>query len=179
MLKSIMLGTLLVASTGFATAHARGGGPGPMLSQADKDGDGTVSRDEFRNARAEHFARMDRNSDGYLDEADRRTGAKAPQADTQTNAEQPAREDVRHKRMHKHMHRGMHKGMLERLDADGDGRLSKDEFVDGAMPMFDKADTDGNSVLDTKELEAMKQAGKQRLRELRQERSKADGASGN
>lgn len=180
MLKSIMLGTLLVASTGFATAHARGGGPGPMLSQADKDGDGTISRDEFRNARAGHFARMDRNSDGYLDEADRRTGTKAPQADTQTNAERPAREGVRHTHMHERMHKGMHhKAMLERLDTDGDGRLSKDEFVDGAMPMFDKADTDGNGVLDTKELEAMKQAGKQRLRELRQERSKADGASGN
>ena len=179
MLKSIILGTLLVTSAGVATAHARQGGPGPMLSQADKDGDGAISRDEFRNSRAEHFARMDRNSDGYLDEADRRTDAKAAQADAETNADRPAR-GMGGKRMHKRMHKGMsHKAMLERLDADGDGRLSKDEFVDGAMPMFDKADADGNGVLDAGELEAMKKAGKQRVRELRQERGKSDGESGN
>lgn len=178
MLKSIILGTLLAASAGVATAHAQNSGPGPMLSQADKDGDGTISRDEFRNSRAAHFTRMDRNSDGYLDEADRRATTKTPRADAETDADRPAREGPRHERMHKRMHKGMgHKLMFERLDADSDGRLSKDEFVDGALPMFDQADTDGNGVLDAQELEAMKKAGKQRLRERRQERSKADGAS--
>ncbi|AMN48192.1 hypothetical protein ACG33_14015 [Steroidobacter denitrificans] len=177
MLKSIILGTLLVTSAGVVAAHARDGGPDPMLSQADKDGDGAISRDEFRNARVELFARMDKNSDGYLDEADRRTDTKAPGAAAKTNTDQPPRKGARHE--HRRMHKDMnHKTMFERLDADGDGRLSKDEFVDGAMSRFDQADTDGNGMLDTQELEAMRKAGKQRLREPRQKRSKAQ-ASGN
>lgn len=176
MLKSIMLGTMLVASTCFATAHARGSAPGPMFSQADKDG-GTLSREAFRDSRAAKFARMDRNSDGYLDEADRRDTANAPKANAK-NGEWPARrmKGERTQRNYKKMDR---KDMLERLDADGDGRISKDEFIDGAMPMFDKADTDGNGVLDAKELATMRQSAWQHFQEQRQQRGKAQPAAAN
>jgi len=171
MLKSIILGTLLVASASVATAHERHGDPCTMLGHADKDGDGAITRDEFRNSRIEAFARFDSNSDGFLDAADR------PARHQKSTDAKPAGEQdqadgtVRQGQWSRHGHHGWHhrggKGLLERMDANADGKLSQDEFVEGAMSRFDKADTDGNGVLDAKELEAMKSAAKQRTREMR------------
>ncbi|MFC4308604.1 EF-hand domain-containing protein [Steroidobacter flavus] len=48
-------------------AQMRGEG---VFERADSNHDGSVTREEFLAARAEHFAKLDRNSDGYLDSAD-------------------------------------------------------------------------------------------------------------
>lgn len=53
------------------------GNPVEMIKRADSDGDGKISKEEFVNARRaeqeEAFARLDANSDGYLDEAELKT----------------------------------------------------------------------------------------------------------
>jgi len=53
--------------------------------------------------------------------------------------------------------------MLERMDANGDGKLSKDEVPPQlAERMFERADTNKDGFLDKAELEAMAKAGPQR-----------------
>jgi len=134
MLKQFLIAGVLIASGAALAEHpGRGGG---LFENADANSDGSIARDEFLAARAAAFAKFDQNSDGVLDQADKRD---------------PAREGRRHDAL-----RG-------RLDANADGKVSKDEFVNGATPMFDGADKDGNGALDQQELAA----AKERMRELR------------
>ena len=51
------------------------------------------------------------------------------------------------------MHRGMH--MMQKWDTDGNGELSKDEFMQAHERMFDAMDENGDGTLDRQELEAM------------------------
>lgn len=138
MLRQIATASLLIALTAAAYAdeqkpahpHRRG-----FLEAADTDHDGSVSRDEFIAWREKQFAHMDRNSDGVVDAADRADANQQPEG-------MKARGEK----------------MREKLDANSDGKVTKEEFVNAGMPMFDKADTDGNGVLDAKELQAARDA---------------------
>lgn len=53
----------------------------------------------------------------------------------------------------------MHKGkqMMEKMDTDGNGELSRDEFMQAHEKMFDAVDENGDGTLDREELAAMKQ----------------------
>jgi Ca2+-binding EF-hand superfamily protein len=133
MLKQFLIAGVLVASGAALAEHP---GRRGLFENADANADGSIARDEFLAARAAAFAKMDQNGDGALDEADR---------------SDPAREG---RRRH---------GLRGRLDANADGKVSKDEFVNAASPVFDGADKDGNGALDQQELTA----AKERMRELR------------
>jgi Ca2+-binding EF-hand superfamily protein len=127
------------------TALSQGLGRGTdFLEKMDGDGDGRVTRDEFIAGRAELFAKRDRNSDGYLDRAD--LGKRA--ARRMGNRKSDAR---------------------DRLDTNGDGKISKDEFVSGDTPMFGMADKNDDGVLDSKELEAAKAAMRERMKQRQPE----------
>lgn len=74
---------------GPAAGGAQGGPGGPgggmmarMFSQADKDGDGQISRAEMRAEATRRFAEMDRNGDGVLsaDERPQGFGMRGPAA---------------------------------------------------------------------------------------------------
>ena len=108
-----------------------------MFERADANDDGSVTKAEFIAARGEQFAKFDRNSDGYLDSNDvpKRLAARRQQ-------------------------NGGGGLVMGQFDADGDGKVTKEEFVNGPTMIFDRADADDNDVLDAKELAAAKEAAK-------------------
>lgn len=112
------------------------------FEQMDSNGDGRVTREELRAAREQMFAKRDRNRDGYLDKADLPKRAARRMGD-----------------------RGAE--LRERIDSNGDGRISKEEFVNGDTLLFDMADKNSDGELDAEEIEAAKTAMRERLKERR------------
>lgn len=101
------------------------GHPG-FVARLDTDGDGKVSREEF-DGPPEHFPQFDRNRDGFITEEE---APKGP----------PPR-------------RGRPARFLERLDRDGDGKVSREEF-DGPEDHFDDFDENGDGFIDRAEAPA-------------------------
>lgn len=134
---------VLVAAVALilATAVSAQGreGPGAVFDRADKNGDGVVARDEFLTSRAEQFASRDRNGDGFIDSSDLgERAAGRPRISQAMTA------------------------MVTQFDTDKDGKVSKQEFVDGGAQLFDRADSDKNGSLDAKEIDAAKTALRER-----------------
>lgn len=132
---------ILAAAVAFAApASAQG------MRAADANGDGAITRAEAVAAREAAFTAMDANGDGYVTAAERAAMSEG---------------------------RGARRGGGQRMeaaraemDADGDGRLSRAEFMNAPMPLFDRADTNGDDVLSAEELSA----ARQRLGALRAQR---------
>ena len=133
MSRTFVSAALLILLSAPAMAQMRGEG---VFERADVNKDDAVTREEFITARAEHFTKLDRNSDGYIDSND------VPERLAKRRA-QNGGGDI----------------LAKQFDADGDGKVSKEEFVNGPTSAFDRADTNKDNVLDTKELAAAKQAG--------------------
>lgn len=140
MFTKVATAAVLLCSSCWALAQGREGSP---LEQADADHDGKVTKQEFMDARAAQFARMDRNGDGFIDEADSRAGA----------GERGQRAAA---------------ALRGRIDSDGDGKITKEEFVNAPTMLFDRLDANKDGVLDAQELQAARDAG-QRMRERRQQ----------
>ena len=142
MFTKVAIGAVLLFSSYVALAQSR---EGDALEQADANKDGKVTRQEYIDARAAQFARMDRNGDGVVDDADSRERADQSAVGKRVAA-----------------------AMRGRIDTNSDGKISKDEFLDSPTMLFDKFDADKNGELDPKELEAARSAGN-RLRERRRQ----------
>jgi Ca2+-binding EF-hand superfamily protein len=137
MFTKVTTAALLLFSSSLALAQAR---DGAMLENADTDHDGKVTRQEYTNARAEQFAKLDRNGDGVVDDSD--SGGRAGKRGAALRA---------------------------RLDTNSDGKLTKEEFVNGPTPMFEQFDANHDGVLDAQELAAARSAAKERIRDRRQQ----------
>jgi Ca2+-binding EF-hand superfamily protein len=128
----------LLAGTAYAGDPPKSDAPHGM--QADKDGDGRVSRAEATSSGAERsgewFDKLDLNKDGYL-----------------TQDEMKQAHDNRHQ-MHGDMKEKM-EARFKEADANADGQLSLDE-VQAKMPRlaerFTTLDTDKNGLLSKDEL---------------------------
>lgn len=122
-----------------ASAHAQfRPAPGQIFDTSDANSDGKITRDEFRAGRAKTFGKLDRNSDGFVDEKDTPRRLRARQQDDERMA-----------------------ALRKELDTDGDGRVSRAEFDNGPMPAFERADANNDGELDADEIAAAKAAAKQ------------------
>lgn len=122
----------LILSLGAGTALALSQDPVQHLcanfERIDVNGDGAISRAEYRKVQLARWPQIDRNGDGVLTIDDFPRIA-ADRARTQL-------------------------GEIAYLDTDGDGRISKSEFVDGDNPLFRQVDQNGNGVVTRSELQA-------------------------
>ena len=124
--------TLLLLSGGTFPATAQFQDPFRQLladfDRIDVNGDGVMSLAEYRLVQFARWPRIDRNCDGYL-----------------TLDDFP---DIAAVRVRTQL------GKVTYLDADGDGRISRAEFVNGQPLVFRRADRNGDGALTRSELEA-------------------------
>lgn len=125
--------TLLVAALSLAALPAAAQSQDLLrqlrasFDRIDLDGDGVISRAEYRKLQAARWPQIDRNGDGFLSEDDFPRWA-AQRAKTQL-------------------------AEIARLDENGDGRISQGEFLNGPAPVFMQADRNADGVLSRAELE--------------------------
>lgn len=145
------------AGPGGRGHHGGRGGPGGhghammMLRAADANGDNAITQAEIDALQAEMFDWMDRNGDGYLDDADQSpVHARLRELREEDRAERGDGEGRRWGR------RGGRDGGPRHLraDADEDGRVSRAEFLERETRMFDRLDADENRVVTPEELDA-------------------------
>ncbi len=140
MLMKIKIATAAVLLFSSCAVLAQGR-DGAGIEHADANHDGKVTRQEYLDARAEQFSRLDRNGDGVIDDTDAPDRANQPQGGKRMAA-----------------------AMRGRIDTNGDGKITKEEFTNAPTMLFDRFDADKNGELDAKELEAARAAAG-RLRE--------------
>ena len=172
----LSMAAAVLATTGLAIASpaiARG----PAMT-------GDMTRAQVETKAAEHFAKMDANNDGVLNQADREARRAAMVAKFDTNkdgtvsaeeraaarasrAEGGKRAEGGHAGMDHakmghgkmgHGGKGMrgHRGggMAKMMDTNSDGTVTRAEFTAAALARFAKADTDGNGTVTQTEREA-------------------------
>jgi hypothetical protein len=173
---SLLAGAAVLAASGAALAQDR-----PAR-------DAEMTRSAAQEHAATAFARMDANSDGKIDDADRaaRQKARFDRIDADDNgalsyeefAAQHGKHDGQragrgdrpegHRMAMRGGMRGPHMmGMRANADADSDGTLTQAEFTAAALARFDAADADKNGTVTAAERKAQREAMRSQWRERR------------
>lgn len=126
-----------------------------LVADADQDGDGAITREEFDAARLQTFDRLDQNADGFLDEDERQPQRSAtrvqrpsgPRAQAAIQAAQ-ASWDM----------------SARNPDANQDGLISQEEYLAAPAPGFDRIDQNADGVLSPDELAAAQERAARRPR---------------
>ncbi|WP_417491427.1 hypothetical protein [Maricaulis sp.] len=174
MLTMLLAGTAIVMAGTAAQAQPGRGHDGPgrhgggaergamMLRLADANGDNSVTQAEVDALQAEMFEWMDRNGDGYLDEADQSPIRQRMRDMREARADDGDRPDGEGRRRMgrggERGERGDRGGRGERgprdADTDGDNRVSRAEFLAVEHRGFARLDADSNGVITPEELDA-------------------------
>ena len=157
----LMTGAAAQAQGGFGGHHGGGrGGPGDhgmmMLRAADANGDNSITRAEVEALQAEMFDWMDRNGDGFLDDADEspmRARMRAIRAEDRAARASGGNGPRDGRGQGGQGGPGGRRGMMG-ADADQDGRISREEFLAREDRMFARLDADENGVVTPGELDA-------------------------
>lgn len=137
MSKSPLLLALLFAAT---TASAQQGVPGGhFVENWDLDGDGQVTLAEATERRGDVFVTFDADEDGVLSPEEHDMFDEARATDMAENG-------VGHGRGKRNPANGM---LREVTDANGDGNVSRDEFMGAVPTWFANMDRNGDNVVTT------------------------------
>jgi Ca2+-binding EF-hand superfamily protein len=108
--------------------HGRGhrGGGMHMLTRADANSDGAITREEFLARPIEHFERLDANDDGVIS-ADERPQRSERGERRERRADRPNPDTNGDGSFSRAEFTAMGAAMFERLDANDDGRVTQEE----------------------------------------------------
>lgn len=155
-----VLATLAIGATtafAFGPSHQRHGmgfGPGnhmgfgkgkEIFKKLDTNKDGVITRQEAEAVRAERFKKADADNNGTV------TAAEIDKV--VENRLQRMKVRLRYK-------------MLSRLDKNGDGEISQQEFSKKSMRLFDMADTNGDDKVTRQEAQQLRQRGRGFMRRM-------------
>jgi Ca2+-binding EF-hand superfamily protein len=104
------------------TAAAPGGPRRNVFARLDRNGDGAIDQSEWQKFQQFRFRRLDTDENGSLSASEMEQGGRRPAGGGR--AGQPAR--------------------LARLDANGNGTITQQEFLAGQMAMLTRLDADEN-----------------------------------
>lgn len=127
--------TLIAGMAMVALASAASAQSVDRIAEADANGDGNISWQEMMDMRAATFERLDRNDDGFADSKD------SPRMGPMKARFEEAFDQLR------------------TADANGDGRISRNEMLNAPAPLFIQGDTNDDKVLSAAELSALRSAG--------------------
>ena len=125
----------------------------PLMQAIDRNGDGTLQQAEIDMAVAA-LRSLDRNHDGTVDSTElAKPAGQAARPEGRNDGERRPEGASQNERQ------GRQRGGpdLSRLDADGDGKVSKDEAPERLKERFDTIDTNGDGYINKQEQEQMMQ----------------------
>jgi Ca2+-binding EF-hand superfamily protein len=185
-MKKLTLG-ISIAAIGLASAAYAGQQGG---AKADANGDGVVTRSEMMAQTTERFARMDVNSDGKLDQTDRRQmreqrreqmfGKLDADSNGQISKDEFMSAERKGDRMGKRSdgERGKRWGhkrggnkMMKMADTNNDGAISQAEFTTAAGKHFDMMDADKDGNITAEERQAARKAMHEKWKAKKQART--------
>lgn len=165
---TLAAGSMLVGGSAIAYAQSE---RGPMTRDAvierttkafermDANSDGVINEADREARLSERFAKMDADGDGVLSEAE------FAAAHEQRRAERQERRETRGERRGGRQAmrggrggRGGPQAMLKRADANGDGQVTQAEMQAAALARFDRMDTNGDGTITRDERRAAMQA---------------------
>ena len=135
----VTLSAIAITSVAALAAADRKGGHHMPFEEIDVDGNGEITLLELQGIAAVRFAKADSDGDGFLTQAELENAG------------------------HKHAQKRAAK-MMERMDADGDGKIALVELKPRRDParMFDRIDADGNGAISVVEFDAAHEKRKKR-----------------
>ena len=118
------------------------GGQGDRMAHLDTNSDGVLTRDEALAPAIARFDRVDANSDGRIDAAERTA----------------MREQRQARRTERRANRTERRANRPNMDANGDGQISREEFGVRAVERFTSADANNDGTVTREERRAARAA---------------------
>ena len=170
-MRKLFLTTALIGSLGMMAAPAvaqdgdsGGGKRGDVFDRMDKNGDGKISQDEAEANAMSRFKEIDANGDGVVNDKD---------IDARVDAMKEENPDVPDQRFQRQ--KQVLKAQFKRLDENGDGELSADEYKQSALSRHENLDQNGDGTVTKEEIKKVRQQMKKQIQQQRQKQQQQGG----